>query len=297
MNAFGKRISGYGSLYFILLVLIFSSCTTIRFAGSSIPYHPKVKFEGHLPDELSETSGLEFYKNCFWSFNDSGGEASLYALPYNSLSEIKAFTIPGIGNVDWEDISQDEKNFYIADVGNNFGGRDTLIIYIIPKLQLFGETLPEAAAIKVVFDEKTPEFLNKRRNPFDCEALIFNKDSLFLFTKNWSDESSWVYKFPAVPGTYILKRTGMLNPGMLVTGACLNSSGQDLWLIGYHDYKTVITVYDFSNPENMNELFKIFPSKSVGLQTEGICIAHDRIYFSYEKSRKRQGISSINLPQ
>ena len=291
------KINKYFTAYFLLLSLTLSSCTTLRFAGSDIPYRPKIRFEGRLPDVLSETSGLEFYNNLFWSFNDSGGKPELYSFPNKSLQQISTTQILNAENIDWEDISQDENSLYIADTGNNYGRRDTLTIYRIPKNELSENKLSPDAEIKVVYEEKTQVFSRKSRSPFDCEALVYKNDSLFLFTKNWSNESSWIYKFPATPGLHTVSHSGILEPGMLVTGACLSNSLKELWLIGYHNYRPYIVMYDFENTELPIEQFRFRLRGCAGIQAEGICIAHDRIFISYEKSRKKQGLYSINLPQ
>ena len=80
---------------------------------------------------IDETSGLEMVQNFFITHNDSGGEPTLYYLSINGKIEKKR-KIDLAKNKDWEDITKDEKYFYIADSGNNYNNRKDLKIYKVP---------------------------------------------------------------------------------------------------------------------------------------------------------------------
>ena len=76
---------------------------------------------------IDETSGLEILDNQFITHNDSGGEPKLYYLNKKGkiISERK---ITGVKNNDWEDITQDDKFIYVADMGNNYDTRKNLCV-------------------------------------------------------------------------------------------------------------------------------------------------------------------------
>ena len=81
-----------------------------------------------LSDELDEISGLEMLNDStFVALNDGGHEATLYLLNIRGKI-IKKVKIENAKNVDWEDIAVDDKNIYIADVGNNTNKRKDLLI-------------------------------------------------------------------------------------------------------------------------------------------------------------------------
>ena len=88
--------------------------------------------------EITESSGLVASKcqeNIFWTHNDSGDDAFIFAV--NRTGEkLGTFTVKGAKNVDWEDIAtlknaRGECVLYIGDIGNNVRARGELIIYIV----------------------------------------------------------------------------------------------------------------------------------------------------------------------
>ena len=86
-----------------------------------------------LPLEINETSGLEYYKKNFITHNDSGGEPLLYEFNENGKIICK-HKIDNCGmNDDWEDLTSDNENFYVANSGNNYGERKDLSILILDK--------------------------------------------------------------------------------------------------------------------------------------------------------------------
>ena len=62
---------------------------------------------------------------------------------------------------------------------------------------------------------------NKETN-FDAEAVVSIGNNLFLFTKNWGDLKTSVYKVPKEKGVYKLKTIGSYHINGLVAGATDN---------------------------------------------------------------------------
>ena len=143
--------------------------------------------------------------------------------------------------------------------------------------------------ISFSFTEKLPEFKNMARNPFDCEAIAFINDSVCLFTKNWRDKSSWVYTIPVEPGHYDLEVREVLNPRMLVTGADYIPEEELLILIGYQHFSPGIRIYRHQN-NTFEEITLLRLCNLFGTQTEGIVVKDNIIYFSNEKSLRKQGL-------
>lgn len=280
-----------GEVLFISLFLFFSSCRSINIYKSSAENHEFQK-EIHLyklPEEIKESSGLIKIKDRFYSFNDSGGKNSLYSFHSDNPADVKELTVFHSFNYDWEAITNDAENIFIADIGNNFGSRDTLSIYKIKESSL-GKSVSIPELIQFSYVEKTSAYSNCWKNPFDCEAMIIRNDSIWLFTKNWQDESSWIYKIPDKPGYHSIKSSFSINPEMLVTDACYDKKNDKLWLIGYHHYYPVIYKYFFDSGIPVPEA-KFTLKNHRGLQTEAIYVDEDgRVYFTNEKSIKKASL-------
>ena len=114
-----------GLFLYLIFIPLFSSCTyTFYQASEPYPVSGAMRRIAELPDTLIETSGLVKRAGAFYSINDSGGEAAVFS--FNSNSELLNKTLlTNATNADWEGITRDEAFFYVADVGNNFGSRDT----------------------------------------------------------------------------------------------------------------------------------------------------------------------------
>ena len=273
----------------IMYLLFFSSCRTSKYFNAELSNQEKFREEkiAVFPDIIHETSGLEYFNGRFWTFNDSGGEALIYSFsPDQERLDIKYY-FTGLVNRDWEDICADDEYLYIADIGNNFGSRDSLKIYKI-RLEDFLSWNNKFETISFSYNEMTPEFRNRYGNPFDCEALIVRDDTLYIFTKNWQDKSSQIYRIPSRPGHYPVSAIASLEPDMLVSGAEFDPSTKKLYLIGYRNFKPVIFQYDFTSDLPEKEIEIILRGRR-GLQVEAICTDKSgNIYFTNEKSSKRQ---------
>jgi hypothetical protein len=285
---------GLVGTFFLLIPFLFS-CRTVRIYSDEFSKPSKEEFVTLLPSEFKETSGLLFFNNKFWSINDSGGLPVLYSFSQFSPAEFKSVEVKNRSNYDWEELAEDDRHFYIGDFGNNFGSRDTLDILKIKKEDVLAGAIDSSELISFSFAEKTPSFNNCRSNPFDCEAMVAVGDSLWIFTKNWQDETSWLYKLPKVSGYYQLKHQQILSPKTLITGATLNQTGNVLWLVGYHNFSPVILAYEIQEG-HLKLIYKTKLFNRIGLQTEGITIDDESVlWISYEKSKKRQGLLKMKL--
>jgi hypothetical protein len=162
-----------------------------------------------VPLKIDETSGIEVNnRNDLWSFNDSGGQPEIYG--FDTLGELKRTIVIRNGfNIDWEDITQDDKgNFYMGDFGNNENARKDLKIYKIPNpANLFNDTV-DAEVIKFSYPDQTEFPPDKDKRNFDMEAFFYYKDSLYLFSKNRTEPYSGflrVYTLPVTAGEYKAK--------------------------------------------------------------------------------------------
>ena len=228
-----------------------------------------------LPAAVAETSGLIFWSGGIWTFNDSGGNPELYKVDTISGDIVQTVTITNGNNVDWEDIAQDDQYIYVGDFGNNAGNRKDLVIYKLPKsgIPVTGNIDIQAEVIAYSYadqDDFTPSVHN---NEYDCEAIIWIDDSLYLFTKNWVSETTRLYILPDEPGSYEVWPTDSLDVDGLVTGAAYSDELGQVVLLGYKSYiPFMFLLFDYHE----NDLFsgnkrRIQMPGLLGVQTEGIC--------------------------
>jgi len=282
----------------LLVALLVSSCT-YRFypAECDLPMPGNMVKQTRLDAKVAETSGLIFMDGSIWTFNDSGGEPAIYRIDPGNGSVIRKTVISKALNVDWEDIAMDEHYIYVADVGNNFAGRDTVVIFRIDSGELLSgaEELDHAGIITLSYEE--PLALNRLGwSSLDCEALFAFRDSLYLFSKNWVDESTSVYVIPAVPGHYMVKKSFRYEAKMLVTGADIYRHSKEVSLVGYRSYIPVVITYGYEdNPAAVacGGKARIYPLKA-GRQVEGICYdKQGKLYISAERSLQKQALFKL----
>jgi hypothetical protein len=210
-----------GALLFALLLL------SSALPAQSIPRRRTV-----LPPELREVSGMVRTKSGeLWLLNDSHNPSDLfrYDLVQGRVAEVRRLPVP---NRDWEDLTTDTQGYlYVGDFGNNYNRRRDLRIY---RYHPQHQTLDS-----IVFD-----YPDQRAFPpasvtdwnFNCEAMVYFRDSLHLFSKNNFDGNFYTkhYVVPARPGRYVAELRDSLHlRNRVVTGAAITDDGTTLALTGY----------------------------------------------------------------
>ena len=210
-----------------------------------------------LPLKINETSGLEYYNNNFLTHNDSGGETILYE--FNKEGNIvDEHFIENCGeNNDWEDITADNRNIYIANSGNNYGTRQNLAVLILDKESDFECT----GQIQFKYKNQV-NFENRNRHPYDSEGIISVGDELILFSKDRENLMTELYSLPKIPGSYEIEPIHSYPVNSLITGADYNDELKLVALVGYdfnwNQYFYKISNFDLSNMEqSVIEKFKI----------------------------------------
>ena len=210
-----------------------------------------------LPLKINETSGLEYYNNNFLTHNDSGGETILYE--FNKEGNIvDEHFIENCGeNNDWEDITADNRNIYIANSGNNYGTRQNLAVLILDKENDFECT----GQIQFKYKNQV-NFENRNRHPYDSEGIISVGDELILFSKDRENLMTELYSLPKIPGSYEIEPIHSYPVNSLITGADYNDELKLVALVGYdfnwNQYFYKINNFDLSNmDQSVIEKFKI----------------------------------------
>ena len=210
-----------------------------------------------LPLKINETSGLEYYGDNFLTHNDSGGKTILYE--FNKDGKIVyEYTINDCGvNNDWEDITADNENIYVANSGNNYGSRQNLAVLILDKENDFECT----GQIQFKYKNQV-NFENRNRHPYDSEGIISVGDELILFSKDRENLMTELYSLPKIPGSYEIEPIHSYPVNSLITGADYNDELKLVALVGYdfnwNQYFYKISNFDLSNmDQSVIEKFKI----------------------------------------
>ena len=280
----------------IVAVILFSRCnykSPDKDPEQEVSYSLEKVY--NLPYDVSESSGIIIYDSLLWTFNDGRTDPILYGLDVLTGTIRKTLHLSGADNVDWEDIAQDSSFIYIGDFGNNDGSRQDLCIYRFSKNDIqkeSGEQEIPSEKINFSFQDQEDFTSNDRNTPFDCEAFLFDGDSLILFTKDWVDQRSTVYMLPLVPGTYQAKRCFKMESLGLITGADFNLESNTLMLCGYSNYLPFVLVKENYREKYLLEfnMKRIDLSDAYGIQLEGIACYNDVINLSSENSADIQAL-------
>ncbi len=282
----------------LLLLILFYSCTTVDRKKKHERTDLEAKawemdantFIPSLANDLEEISGLLVYDDLFWGFNDSGGKAKLYGFD-NRGTIVKEIETSNATNRDWESIAQDEQFFYVGDFGNNNGNRKDLQILKIPKNAIGEETEQRVDAETIAFNyvRQTLFGYPHLSTPFDCEALLEYNNALYIFSKNWAEQTTSSYKIPKETGSYSLTALDTFNVGGMITGADLSSDKATLALLGYENYHAFIWLFtDFAGDDFFGGNSQLIRLPNLDdAQTEGICfVGNDTLLISCEKTKQ-----------
>jgi hypothetical protein len=283
------------ALFFLPVLNLYAGCTGKEKEDPPITtcYMTQISV---LPAELNENSGMIWYDGLIWTINDSGSEPFIYVVDTTGQI-IRIIRLAGAENTDWEEIAQDDSFVYIGDVGNNEGKRTDLRIYKISKNDLT-DTVVAPEVIQYAYADQTDFTPEAYNTPYDCEALISNGDSLFLFTKNWTGNYTRIYGLPAVKGTYQAFPGGHMKVDGQLTASFYSARDHRLYLLGYNDYIPFLWICEDFYPGQSYDGFRqhyIFPEK-IGTQTEGIAITDKGdILVSCEKSLSSPALYKVVL--
>ena len=240
----------------------------------------------NLSNKVDESSGIvssRTYPGILWTHEDNGLSNNLYAVDGQGDFIFKA-SVSGAMNVDWEDIAIDGEGYlYVADSGNNKNKRKDLLVYKIrePNPQDPASVATVAKRIRFRYpsqkDFPDPSDLN-----YDAEALFFDDGKLYLLTKNRSDTTTDLYRFPTLQATDEIELEkistfelgyDVLNDGGKVTAADISPDGKTLAMLCYD------AVYLFDKPTQGDDWFagdhrQVMLDQAVTKQAEGLAF-HD----------------------
>lgn len=252
---------------------------------------------------IREPSGLvasRRHPGVFWTHNDSGDDARLFATRRDGRL-VGNYFVENATAIDWEDIAIDEAhNLYVGDIGNNLSDRQDLAIYRIPEPSKLAEegTLRADRTIRFRYAEQTAYPDPAARN-FDSEALFWathpmtGEGTLYLLTKHRSDTRTVLYRFEDLSGEREVTPTKVSSfdvggdrgrYGGMVTGADVSADGRYLAILTYH------AIFVFRRPDEGDDWFAgliniIDLDQDVTVQAESIAWDGEALLFSSEQRR------------
>ena len=200
-----------------------------------LPERLRVERLANLPAEVVESSGLAMRQGRLWTHNDSGHDATLFELTESGDAVRRRVHPLNSVNEDWEALAQDDSTLYIADCGNNLGDRIWMQIYKVELRDLDqsrDQGVVPSERLNIRLADTRPE-RNRHAHNNDCEALTVVNDELWLFTKNWQDQHTRLYRINKQAPVQQLVSSDQFPVGGLITGADYDPVTQRLALIGY----------------------------------------------------------------
>ena len=268
---------------------IFFVFLSLFFVNSS--FAQRMKVLTRLAPELNESSGLLVFSDSTWlTINDSGNDAVIFEV--NGTGRVvSATTFANAQNFDWEELQFDQLgNIYIGDIGNNNQSRNGLTIYKFHRDQI-GKSDVVVEKIDFYYPEQLRFPPKRSERNFDAEAFLVQRDSIFIFTKDWSkpfNGISKIYYVPNKPGRHaatLLRtfQTNNISPYRdAITGVCWY--GNDILILAYGAIYHIKDVQQLLHTSNFVQSKKYIFKKMK--QFEAIASSADgKIYITTEKHR------------
>lgn len=188
------------------------------------PWHPIGQY---IHPAIRESSGIvasHQFDGVYWTLNDSGNPAALYATKLNG-ELIQEISIQGSQNFDWEALGIDDKNqLWIGEIGNNSRLRTDLKVVVVAEPNPFEDTTAEVIAS---YPYRYPN------ENVDAEGLFVADGVPYIVSKEQA--RAVLYRFPAleVGSQQVLERVGEFTEAKWVTGAGLSADGTRLAVCTY----------------------------------------------------------------
>ena len=272
--------------FFLPLTVIFFF---IACQGKSVK--SDLDFKEELSKPLNEISGIASDGDDLWAITDKP-KAVVYRVDLKGKVQ-QEITIKNAKASDVEAVTRDADFVYIGDVGDNEGNREERQIIKLAKSGIGKgkETEVDAELITFRFSDETMVD-KKKKNNYDCEALLSYGDSLYLFTKRRTDLQTELFSLPKTPGKYTARSVGVFNCNGLITDAAINANNNEVALTGYnkgHKYPFILLLKNFQGCNfftGESERIEL-TDKPWDWQIESITYsASNQVYFACEETKE-----------
>jgi hypothetical protein len=296
------------NILLILTIIISASCGSKNGCTdpASLTYDSKAKIDDEsctypdfrlTPTEITnlqkkfiETSALQYTNNRIWTIVDDKSNA-IYSIDTSTGNIKEEIELVKTVNTDFEALAENEQYFFVGDIGNNEGNRTDLVIHRVPKINeasLESSNKVNAEQIYFTYEDQS-DFQKSDKTLFNSEALIYNNNKLYVFTKSHDDFQSRIYEIPSVPGKHVAKLKGIFNVKGLITDADINAEGNKIVLTaidGSRSKSFLWILRDFNNSQFYNgkkTIVELGPYTEIG-QIEGVAFVNsDSILISNEQ--------------
>ena len=181
-----------------------------------------------------------------------------------------------------EAITADETHFYVADIGNNGGKRESITVYKYSKSR---EPQTAVTAMEVVYKDNQAGDNQYLNHDFDAEALVAKGEHLVLFSKSWKTQDLHIYLLDKtqLQQNVVAKATVENLPG-IITGADFDKSNKRYVLVGYRRGKLGLSEPFIAMLSSDFELQQWHELKGFA-QVEGVCVhPSGEVWFTQEAS-------------
>jgi hypothetical protein len=187
-----------------------------------------------LKNKFIENSALNYDNERIWTLSDAGGENRIYTIDTLGGGELEDLELLGVTNIDFEALTSNDTHFFVGDFGNNDGIRTDLTIYKFPKPSpIVRNNIVSPESIRFTYPDQK-DYRKNQNTSFDCEAMIYYNDHLYLFTKDHQTNTSSLYEIPAQAGSYEAKLKGKFDTKGTITDAHINRDKNKIVLVGHH---------------------------------------------------------------
>tara|TARA_B100001123_G_scaffold249419_1_gene278414 strand:- start:214 stop:1194 length:981 start_codon:yes stop_codon:yes gene_type:complete len=168
---------------------------------------------GLIPAELNESSGLgvsQEHPGVFWTHNDSGDEARVYALDERAML-VATVAVDGVEARDWEAMTlgrcphESERScLYAADIGDNRARREQVEIHVIEE--------PDPADGDIVVAAVASLTITYPDGPHDAEGIAVTPAGDLVIVTKEQVRSTLVFTLPADQVRAALESGATLTP-------------------------------------------------------------------------------------
>lgn len=292
-----KTILKFAAIVIFFAILPATGCSSVSssFDNSNettdrrvSPDYDEPKITGRIKsDDIDESSGIAASRctdDVFWTHNDSGDKAILYAI--NSKGDsLGAYKIPNADNDDWEDIAAfraetGECFLFIADIGNNELDRNKLQIYKLkePRIDESHKKSSKKSPF-ITVDAEVFEFSYPKAAQ-NAETLMIHPVSgdVYIISKSIKGPAG-VFKIAAgqmngkgIKPEKIADLAVPAVPNGFFTGGDISPDGKRLVICDYFSaYELVLP----DDAENFDDIWKVMPEVVlIGERNQGEAIAY-----------------------
>lgn len=216
------------SLYLLLILTIATgNYTSAAEVSEKLGIPPWCPIGQYTHPAIRESSGIvasRQFEGVYWTLNDSGNPAALYATKLNG-ELIQEISVQDSQNFDWEALGIDDQNqLWIGEIGNNSRLRTDLKVVVIAEPNPFTDI---EATVIANYPYQYPS------ENVDAEGLFVADGVPYIVSKE--RERATLYRFPTLKTDtqHILERVGEFAEAKWVTGAGLSTDGTRLAVCTY----------------------------------------------------------------